>query len=167
LGAKVTTEAKVEGNILKVQPRFEGGYFVSVLCDFMRRQWLAGRESFTFETVMSSPDKVNFLATARQGGYRTYLYYVCTDNAIINQERVAVRVKQGGHGVDAEKIVARYERSLSLLPQAILLCSRAYIFDNSGHFPELVAEYEEGKLKSVREDPPAWFVVRVLNRMNG
>jgi len=38
---------------------------------------------------------------ARSQGYRTYLYYVCTDGARIN--RVAVRVKQGGHPVPEEK----------------------------------------------------------------
>ncbi len=36
-------------------------YFASVIADFVRRKFVAQHRSFTFETVMSSPDKVDFL----------------------------------------------------------------------------------------------------------
>ena len=48
-------------------------YWASVLADFIRHKLLASQVSFTFETVMSSPDKVEFLHKAQQAGYRTYL----------------------------------------------------------------------------------------------
>lgn len=37
--------------------------------DFLRRKLLAQRVSFSFETVMSSPDKVALLETAQRLGY--------------------------------------------------------------------------------------------------
>lgn len=40
-------------------------YFASVLADFARRRFVALSRSFTFETVMSSPDKIEFLESAR------------------------------------------------------------------------------------------------------
>ncbi len=50
------------------------GYWPSLASDFLRHKLLESGESFTFETVMSSRDKVEFLAKAKQMGYRT----ICT-----------------------------------------------------------------------------------------
>jgi predicted ABC-type ATPase len=148
----------VRENILTVTPGPKWGYFAAILCDFMRLQWVAAGETFTFETVMSSPDKVRLLEAARAKGYRTYLYFVCTDSFVINRERVASRVLKGGHDVPEEKIESRYRRSLKLLPEAIDHSSRAYLFDNSGKTHRLIGEYEAGKLVAVSEELPGWFV---------
>lgn len=43
-------------------------YFTSVAADFIRHQLLEAGKSFTFETVMSSPDKVDFLRKAQKHG---------------------------------------------------------------------------------------------------
>ena len=132
-----------------------------MLCDFLRKQWLAKRATFTFETVMSHESKLEILRQARLLGYRTYMYFVCTDDAEINRRRVSARERDGGHGVSRGKIIARYRRSLNLLPRAIALCDRAYLFDNSeagekGH--RWVAEFERGKLIRVSREPPGWLV---------
>ena len=55
-------------------------YLASVVSDFIRHELLAGGVSFTFETVMSSVDKIEFLRKAQNQGYRTYLYFVATDD---------------------------------------------------------------------------------------
>lgn len=115
--------------------RFPSGivnsYFASVLTDFLRRKLLQAGKTFTFETVMSHLGKVEFLQQAQQIGYRTYLYYVATDDPSINVSRVANRVAMNGHDVPSEKIIARYYKSLELLTEAIRHTNRAYIFDNS------------------------------------
>lgn len=49
-------------------------YHASVAADFLRHKLLEQRVSFSFETVMSSPDKVALLEKAQALGYRTYLY---------------------------------------------------------------------------------------------
>ena len=90
-------------------------YFASVAADFLRQQLLTQKTSLTLETVMSSPDKVDLLAQAQQFGYRTYLYFIATDDPMINISRVRNRVKQGGHPVPEDKIVSRYHRSLELV----------------------------------------------------
>jgi predicted ABC-type ATPase len=79
-------------------------YFSSVISDFIRRKLLASGISFSFETVMSGPDKVDFLRLAQDGGYRTYLYYVATEDPDINISRVRHRVKMGGHDVPEDKM---------------------------------------------------------------
>jgi predicted ABC-type ATPase len=84
-------------------------YWASVTADFIRYQLLKKHQSFTFETVMSSADKVQFLAKAKELGYKTYLYYVATEDPNINIKRVQQRVSQGGHNVPTNKIISRYE----------------------------------------------------------
>lgn len=106
-------------------------YFASVIADFIRQKLLENGMSFTFETVMSSADKIFLLQKAQQQGYRTYLYYIATENPLINILRVQHRVKMGNHDVPKDKIISRYKRSLALLLDAIHYTNRAYIFDNS------------------------------------
>ena len=140
-------------------------YFASVAADFLRQQLLRQRTSLTLETVMSSPDKVDLLAQAQQFGYRTYLYFIATDDPMINVSRVQNRVRQGGHPVPENKIVSRYHRSLDLLTAAIQHTNRAYIFDNSGENQEStwLAEITDGCNLEIKADQiPEWFRKAVL-----
>ena len=141
-------------------------YFSSIAADFLRQKLLQQRISFTFETVMSSPDKVRLLEKGQKLGYRTYLYYVATGDPVINISRVKNRVRMGGHDVPEEKIVSRYSRSLDLLMEAVRHTNRAYIFDNSNHEHTWLAEITDGKSLELRTDRiPAWFKQAVLDRI--
>lgn len=143
-------------------------YYASVAADFLRQNLLVQQTSFSFETVMSAPDKVELLAKAQQMGYRTYLYYVATDDPEINCARVEARVRQGGHPVPADKIVSRYYRSLDLLLPAIRVSDRAYLFDNSrsGGDQTWFAEVTGGHDLTIRTTSiPAWFQRAVWDKI--
>jgi predicted ABC-type ATPase len=140
-------------------------YFASVAADFLRQKLIETGRSFTFETVMSAPDKVSLLQKAQARGYRTYLYYVATDDPAINIGRVRHRVAMGGHAVPEDKIVSRYHRSLQLLMDAIRHTNRAYIFDNSTHRLLWLAEITGGKSLEMKTDQmPAWFTKAVWDK---
>lgn len=133
-------------------------YFASVAADFIRQKLIETSKSFTFETVMSFPDKVELLRKAQSRGYRTYLYYVATENPDINVSRVRYRVSRGGHSVPEDKIITRYRRSLDLLMQAVQYTHRAYIFDNSTHEHIWLAEITNGNSLEMKTDQiPGWF----------
>ncbi|HYW10059.1 MAG TPA: zeta toxin family protein [Longimicrobium sp.] len=141
-------------------------YYASVVADFLRRKLLDAGASLTFETVMSSPDKVEFLGSAQARGFRTYLYYIATGNPLVNVSRVRNRVRDGGHPVPEEKIISRYSRSLELLAAAIRVSHRAYIFDNSTRDKIWLAEVTDGRKLEMRTDQmPAWFKHYVWDRM--
>jgi predicted ABC-type ATPase len=128
-------------------------YISSVLSDFLRHKLFRLPRSFTFETVMSSPDKISFLAKAKQEyTYRTYLYYVSTEDPSINVSRVENRVKMGGHNVAADKVISRYYRSMDYLIEAIKQADRAYIFDNSGKSLLWVAEIANGEVLEIKSE---------------
>lgn len=143
-------------------------YVASVIADFLRRCLLKQHSSFTMETVMSSVDKVCLLEEAQSRGYRTYLYFIATDDPTINVSRVLNRVRMGGHPVPEEKIVSRYVRSLDFLIPAVRHTNRAYIFDNSadGRESTLIAEITDGKLVEIKSPQiPEWFRTAMLAKI--
>lgn len=136
-------------------------YLACFVADFIRRGLLESKKEITYtvETVMSHPSKLEFMRKAREKGFRIYLYYVSTSSPEINVGRVATRVQRGGHDVPEDKIRSRYYRSLEQLHKAILLSDRAYIFDNSGSAYKWLAEYDgETKQIFIKDDVvPQWI----------
>jgi predicted ABC-type ATPase len=86
-----------------------------VVADRRRDQCIEAGRSFSFETVMSHPSKVEILERARAFGFSVQLFFVGTDDPRTNIERVALRVAQGGHDVPEDRIVARWGRTMALL----------------------------------------------------
>jgi predicted ABC-type ATPase len=117
---------------------------------------------------MSHRSKVELLRQAQELGYRTYLYFIATDDPLINISRVQTRVRRGGHAVPEDRIVKRYHASLALLMDAIRCTNRAYIFDNSGEDREhtWLAEVTEGReLEMKTQWMPAWFKRAVWDKI--
>jgi len=106
----------------------------------LRNDAIATGVSFVMETVMSTPDKVKLLREAKGRGYSIHLEYITTQSPVINVERVRNRVLDGGHDVPEDKIVSRYERSMTLLPLAADVSDTAVIYDNSSTEPVCIAE---------------------------
>lgn len=114
----------------------------------IRERCLREERSLAFETVLSMPDKIDFIQRAQQAGFFIRLFFVGTDNPAINAKRVAQRVMEGGHDVPISKIIARYTRSLANCSVATRIADRAYIYDNSvdDASARLLFRTSEGKL---------------------
>lgn len=114
----------------------------------VRERCLREGRSLAFETVLSMPDKVDFIQRARRAGFFVRLFFVGTDDPSINAKRVALRVMEGGHDVPINKIIARYTRSLANCSVAARIVDRAYVYDNSiDNAPaRLLFRMAEGKL---------------------
>lgn len=140
-------------------------YVASIAADYIRHELISSRVSFTFETVMSSADKIDLLRLAQRSGYRTYLYYVATSDPAINLQRIRERVKNGGHDVPEDKVISRYHRSLSLLRDAIRNSNRAYVFDNSDELTWLAEATEAASLEFKADILPRWFQEAVLDKL--
>jgi len=152
-----------EDNCISFPTAAPNSYIASIASSLIRDQLIASQISFTFETVMSSEDKIQVLQAARDAGFKNYLYYIATDDPDINVQRVLNRVSIGGHPVPEEKIRQRYYRSLNLLLSAIQLTDRAFIFDNSGNEAIWLAEINPaGEIEVQAEELPDWFYSRVI-----
>lgn len=138
-------------------------YLTAWVAEFLRQSLLRAQQTMTFETVMSHPSKLEFLREGRAAGYRTYLYFVATNDPNLNVARVQARVAAGGHPVATAKIIDRYHRSLELAKVALKIVDRAYLFDNSGAAPQLIAEITNGREVAYQTDTVPGWVERVLS----
>ena len=137
-------------------------YTAAKVADVLRRKMVEQRESFTFETVFSDPvgDKIAFIQEALASGYTVVLCYIGIDDWKLSEERVAMRVSQGGHDVPTEKLKSRFPRTLSNLKSAIRELPLVYVFDNSDlqtPFQE-VAVFKNGQVKDPTRMMPAWLM---------
>lgn len=155
-----------DGNVMVVDQDVND-YFTSFLSDYLRHSLLYSCDKFTFETVMSHPSKLDFIKSAKEQGFRIYLYFVALNDPEMSKGRVETRVLQGGHDVPADKIVERYGRTMSLLLDVIRLSDRAFLFDNSYSEPKLFATVEANEI-SIEDSVdfiPGWFQLYVLDKL--
>jgi predicted ABC-type ATPase len=98
----------------------------------LRLELVRQRESFVFETVFSDPvgDKLAFLKQTAEAGYKVVLCFIGVAGPETSEQRVAMRVSQGGHDVPSEKLVSRYPRTLANLKAALRELPHVLIFDN-------------------------------------
>ena len=133
-------------------------YSVAIVADFFKEQYLKHRISFSFETVFSHPAKIDILKRAQAAGFKTYMYFVATENPVINVNRIKERVALGGHDVPEEKTRSRYLRCMEQVRYALPYLNRAYFFDNSTEQSIYLAEYEsEAGFTLHSELLPSWF----------
>ncbi len=142
-------------------------YVAARAADALRRELVRQRESFIFETVFSDPvgDKLAFLKEAAASGYTVVLIYIGIAGPQVSEQRVAMRVSQGGHDVPSEKLNSRYSRSLANLKAAIRELPHVLVFTNDdlGKPFRRVAEFEQGRLVQSVRPIPRWFRP-ILNR---
>ena len=141
-------------------------YAAASVADSIRRELVKRRESFIFETVFSDPvgDKVEFLKEAAESGYTVVLCYIGIPGPEVSEQRVAMRVSQGGHDVPSEKLQSRFARTIDNLRMAIQRLPHVLIYDNddlSNPYRQ-VALFEQGRLMTSKEPLPDWLEPPVL-----
>lgn len=136
-------------------------YTAAKAADALRRALLKQKESFAFETVFSDPigDKLNFLREAVSTGYAVVLCFIGLENVGLSEERVAMRVSQGGHDVPTEKLKSRFPRTLANLKAAIRALPMVYVFDNSDLRKPFrkIAIFRNGRSVEKLKAVPKWF----------
>lgn len=103
----------------------------ALYCEQWRERCLANGECLIFETVMSAPDKIDFIRRAKQAGYFVRIFFISTANPTINAARIARRVMKGGHDVPIPKIISRYIKSIANCAEIAPEVDRLYVYDNS------------------------------------
>jgi predicted ABC-type ATPase len=136
-------------------------YEAATVATSIREELIRQRESFVFETVFSDPvgDEVSFLSEAVAAGYTVVLCFIGTSGPEVSEERVAMRVSQGGHDVPSDKLASRYPRILKNLRKALRTLPHVWVFDNDDlRSPfRLVAVCEGGKLVKLHRPVPVWL----------
>jgi predicted ABC-type ATPase len=102
------------------------------------------------ETVLSTDKYRPLVEEVRTRGGFFGLIYVGLNSPDLAEQRVRSRARLGGHDVPAERIGARWHRSLQQLPWFAARADRLLVYDNSDSHstvsPLLVAEGLKGKI---------------------
>ena len=98
-------------------------------------------ESFAFETTLSGLTYARLIPQWQKRGYRVKLIFLVLPNVGMAIERVAVRIKQGGHSVPVDVIRRRFSSgkdNFNLIYRHIV--DAWVVYDNSGEIPKLIEE---------------------------
>lgn len=127
------------------------------------RELAADGKSFAFESTLSSRTFAVFLAKLKQQGYAVDVCYVWLNSSALAQQRVATRVKMGGHSIPPDVITRRYERRLRNFKSLYLPIADTWdIYDNSDSANvRLIAH---GAKKSVTEmyEETSWQMIQAI-----
>ncbi len=136
------------------------------------------RLTFAFETTLGGNTIPRLLGEAAKSGIEILVWYVGLKSPELHIERVAARVRRGGHPIPEETIRLRYERSRLNLIQLLPSLTALRIYDNSDHAepeadaipaPQLVLHLEAGRILGPENlsQTPDWakpIVAAVLQR---
>ena len=136
-------------------------YKAAQAADDVRRQLVAMRESFIFETVFSDPvgDKLSFLKEAEEAGYTALLLFIGIPTAQFSDMRVSIRVSKGGHDVPRDKLAERFPRILENLRKALVSLRNVRVYDNSSMKRpyRLVLKLQNGSAMELHSPTPDWL----------
>ena len=112
------------------------------------------RVSFAYETTFASRMFARWLAELQRGGYRVHMLFLWLPSADLAVERVADRVRMGGHDVPEETVRRRYAAGLrNFFSLYRPLANTWRIYDNSqSSGPFLIARGENSKVPQVSDE---------------
>lgn len=96
---------------------------------------ITDRQSFNYETTLSSKQSIDVMVQAQRAGFRIGLVFLVLRSPDLHVARVRSRVASGGHAIPTDTILRRYNRSLAHLPAAIALADEVIIYDNTAARP--------------------------------
>lgn len=115
---------------------------------------------FAFETTLSTKSYVSFVRKAQAQSYKVSLLYFWLRSPKMAMNRVAKRVKQGGHNIPDDVVIRRYDRGISNLINLYMpICDRTVVVDNRAQTPILIAENNLGEDLNVLK-PYIWNKIK-------
>lgn len=160
----------VNADVLSRELRI-GPYEAAKVADSLRHELVMQRESFVFETVFSDPagDKLAFLKDAAAAGYTVIFCFIGISGPATSEQRVAMRVSQGGHDVPTDKLQTRYPRILANLRSALRELPHVWVFDNDDlrHPFRLATVYANGQPVRSQKPTPQWLASVLIDGGSG
>lgn len=118
--------------------------------------FLSDDVSFCQETTLTGNMIFKNMKEAKRLGYRITMHYVGLESVELSKQRVAARVKRGGHGIPEQDLIRRFGISQENLKKAVLLSDDVLVYDNSTYF-RLIATFFAGELTKRNDAGISWF----------
>lgn len=131
------------------------------------RELLEGRKTFSFETTLAAKSYARRIPEWQDRGYRVFLFFLWLPNEGLAIERVANRVRQGGHDIPVTTIRKRYQRGLVNFNSLYRPVVDGWLLLDGSQFPPLEIARQEKALQTV-SDPKLWKQIeRQIQHLEG
>ncbi|WP_342481310.1 zeta toxin family protein [Paenibacillus sp. FSL L8-0340] len=120
------------------------------------RECIRNKWDFTVETTLAGGNVVRQMRDAKEQGFEIIMFYVGLGDVRLNIERVALRVKNGGHHIETEDIVRRNVTSMNNLLSHLDLIDQLIVIDNSRADGEFILEADKSGIKYYLNELPEW-----------
>lgn len=117
---------------------------------------LGEKADFAIETTLATRSYVQLVHRAQGAGYKVHLLFFCLESPEQAIQRVAQRVKEGGHNVPADVIRRRFQLGISNLVNLFIpICDSVHVWKNTLK-AQLIAEKKEGCREMTILDEKEW-----------
>ncbi len=120
------------------------------------RECIRNKWDFTVETTLAGGNVIRQMRDAKEQGFEIIMFYVGLGDVRLNIERVAMRVKNGGHHIETEDIVRRNVTSMNNLVSHLDLIDQLIVVDNSKADGEVIIEADKSGINYYLNELPEW-----------
>lgn len=122
----------------------------------LARDCIRQNRDFSIETTLAGGNALRLIKYARENGMTITMFYVGLGDHELNIERVAMRVKNGGHDIPTADIIRRATTSMQNLLTHLDLIDRLIVIDNTNEIGEIVLQAEGRSVTYRSEFLPPW-----------
>lgn len=127
------------------------------------RAYIQEGKDFSIETTLAGKNAINQIIKAKELGYEITMFYLALNNVQQNIERVAMRVRNGGHHISTEDIIRRNKTSFANLYEYSSLINNLILIDNSTDDGEILLEINNQIITFAADKLPTWVQPILLN----
>jgi predicted ABC-type ATPase len=120
------------------------------------KRYIEEGKDFSIETTLAGKNAIRQMQKAKEMGYEVTMFYVALGNVKQNIERVAMRVKNGGHDIPTEDIIRRNTTSFKHLYEYAHIIDNLILIDNSEDNGEIVLEINNAVITFEACNLPQW-----------
>jgi len=128
----------IAGGLSPLRPDLEARRAGRMVLAELNRLAKAQRD-FAFESTLSGRTYLQLLRRWKAAGYRIEIVFLSLPSVDIALQRIAARVRQGGHDVPRGDVIRRFDRSWKNFCTLYRpLADTWAVYDNSGDVPQLL-----------------------------
>jgi predicted ABC-type ATPase len=121
------------------------------------------KKDFAFETTLATRHYVRLINMSQLKGYSVTLVFFWLNSPQLAIERVKTRVMAGGHNIQKDVVLRRYNAGISNLSNLYLpICNYWFIFDNSEPSIKPIAEGSKKEILKIYNQDIYNQIVRSL-----
>ncbi|NBI31201.1 zeta toxin family protein [Chengkuizengella marina] len=122
----------------------------------LARECIRNHRDFSVETTLAGGNTIRLMKSAKENGFNVTMFFIGLGDYLLNIERVAVRVQNGGHYIHTDDIVRRHKTSLQNLLSNLYLIDYLLVIDNRDSIGKIVLEADCNNINYQLDPLPLW-----------